>query len=909
VTLCTTAPSTYPDAQARVQLPAVLAMATAVPMLSPRAAAEQELHKQMPPLQTASLTRTNTAHSRPHDPPTNKASTSDTIRTESMPTSPTLQTGHQRFVLTDSIAARYLEDDPKTTLLARRQKIEGYEIYLVEQWACSRSHPTFLITTYTGNPADVVLASVISVPADETEWSPQMRLYFRSLDEFHARRKETPYGTLMITNLSGFPSSLTVIPIPGGELKKYREVFFVNENLKRLGCSGRLGIKLAPPNSATEAKFHQLYRTSEKIPFNASVIELVKLCQVALVLFGKLEPEFADGLLCDVTEKAINDWWIEHGAEYYTVEPHDGILGPTTVAALLGMLMGARNRLSACNAPVAKDVFDIESTKRGVSSFQKSQHIPRTRRLDRQTLDKLRRATAKAASKEGWAVPRAFKSTVAELGGKGGEMVMGMVGAGQKDGIAEVETVDIDQFAELARGEHAKWLWHGKPRKSTTGDMFNRLPGEERSNSSDERDYVKKTLVRELTLDQHILVKWGTTGDSDKKTETFSPDGMERDKDKDPFSKRAAIKAIPGSGFRHIKDVVGLRTHANRLSREEHGRLGLHRSKSDLRSPQRLVDDDEIPPHQAHDQVVDVEPSFTQVLTETPGGSLSDLALDNNLRRLSAHNEPSALRNSVAESDTSIQPPPAEYSVASSIYHGIELNKRLPVAKAYEIPPLLRRTLSGDQLDFYSAPRKDDWWPRHLSFSVAEENVLRWQNIAVTIEDEEVLDDTSSSAKNLNAKLALQNLHSEHLKGLHHKLSLLSNTDTAWVESRLADLHDLEAAADADTETLHSIYYPRLDTYHEVREDAHAAITNNRSQLTMSLRELGNIGDKLDYEIGALRSKVEDVEDALGEFERQVQFVENRANELDRVLGRREGWWHWMIRMTTGIGASPGVET
>jgi FMN phosphatase YigB (HAD superfamily) len=486
-------------------------------------------------------------------------------------------------------------------------------------------------------------------------------------------------------------------------------------------------------------------------------------------------------------------------------------------------------------------------------------------------------------------------------------MVMGMVGAGQKDGIAEVETVDIDQFAELVRGEHAKWLWHGKPRKSTTGDMFNRLPGEERSTSPDDKDPAKKTLTREPTLDQHKLAKRGTTGDSDKKTEFFSPDGIERDKDKDPFSKRAAIKAIPGSGFRHIKDAVGLRTHANKLSREEHGRHGLHRSKSDIRSPQRL-DDDEIPPHQAHDQVADVEPSFTQVLTETPGGSAADLALDKNLRRVSTHNEPSALRNSVAESDTSTLPPPAEDSVAGSIYHGVELNERLPIAEAHEIPPLLRRTLSGDQLDFYSAPRKDDWWPRHLSFSVAEENVLRWQNIVIANEDEDVFDNTDPLARTLTAKLALQNLQSEHLKRLHHKLSLLSNTDTAWVESRLADLHDLEAAADADTETLHSIYYPRLDTYHELREEAHAVITNNRSQLTMSLRELGNIGDKLDYEISALRSKVEDVEDALGEFERQVKFVENRANELDKVLGTREGWWHWTIRVTTGIGARAGAE-
>jgi len=866
----------------------------------------------MPPLQTASLSPTNTARSRPQHP--SKVSTTDRMPNEAMTKSPTSPTGHQRFVMTDSVAARYLEDDPKTTVLARRQKIEGYEIYLVEQWACSRSDPTFLITTYTGNPSDVVLASIISVPADEAEWSPQMRLYFKSLTEHHARPKQTPYGTLMITNLSGFPSSLTVIPIPGGEMKKYREVFVVNENLKRLGCSGRLGIKLAPPSSATEAKFHQLYRTSEKIPFNSSVIELVKLCQVALVLFGKLEPEYADGLLCDVTEKAVNDWWVEFGAEYYTVEPHDGILGPTTVAALLGMLMGARNRLSACSAPVAKDVFDIESTKRGIAHFQKSQHLPKTRRLDRQTLDKLRRATVKAASKEGWAVPRAFKSTVAELGGKGGEMVMGMVGAGQKDGIAEVETVDLDQFVELVRGDHAKWLWHGKPRKSSSGDMFNRLPGEEHSASPEDQEPNKKTLTRESTLDHQRLAKRETTADSNKKHELFSPDGIERDKDKDAFSKRAAIKAIPGSGLRHIKDAVGLRTHASKLSREEHGRHALHRSKSDLRSPQ-YADHDES--RLQYDQssfvssqrtLADGEPSFTKVLTETPRDSATSLALDKGPHKADGHPDPSALRISVAESDTSTQPPAVEDPIDGSIYHGVELNERLPIEEAHEVPPLLRRTLSGDHLDFYQAPRDDEWWPRNLSFSIAEEHVLRWRNIAVVDMDEEAIDDADTSASTLTAKLAAQNLQSVQLKRLHHRLAMLSSTDTAWVTSRLTDLTDLEAAADADIETLESIYYPRLDTYHALREDAHAVITNNRTQLTVGLRELGNMGEKLDYEISALKSKVEDVEDALGEFERQVEFVESRADELDKVLGMREGWWHWMLRITTGIGRPPALS-
>ncbi|KAI8933599.1 hypothetical protein NX059_009329 [Plenodomus lindquistii] len=885
----------------------------AMPMSPSRTHAEKELRRQLSPLQTAPSDRKGTPPSRPT--PASDLVAADTMPDEAKITSSASSTKHKRFVMTDIVAARYIEEDPTTTctVLARRQSIAGYETYFVEQWACSRTHPTFLITTYTGNPDDVVLADILSVPADEAQWSPQMRLYFKSLHESHARPKETSYGTLMITNLSSFPSSLTVIPIPGGDLKKSGEMFIVNENLKRLGCSGRLGIKLAPPSSATQAKFHQLYRTSEKIPFIASVIELVKLCQVALVLFGKLEPEYADGLLCDVTEKSINDWWVEFGAEYYTVEPHDGILGPTTVAALLGMLMGARNRLSACNAAVAKDVFDIESTKRGIAHFQKSQHLPRTRRLDRHTLDKLRRASAKAASKEGWAVPRAFKSTVAELGGKGGEMVMGIVGAGQKDGIAEVETVDIDQFVELVRGDHAKWLWHGKPRKTSSGDMFDRPLEAERSISPDKHDHIIKGLRRENTFDNQKLTKRDTAQDEIKRTETFTPEGTEKGDAKDPSSKRATIKAKSGSGFNHLKNAVTLRTHANKVSREEHGRHGLHRTKSGIKSAQYAdsngtqtsVDYDESATQYSDDplQIVSPQssrdPTFTKNLTETPNGSASALALN---KRPTGRQDPNELRNSVAESDVSDRAPTVESSIAGSIYHGIDLNENLPVEEVHEVPPLLRRTLTGDHLDYHSPARNDDWWARHLSFSIAEESVLKWRSIT-TQDPDEPAPDPQLSNKVLASKYATQNLMSESLKSLHHRLATLSTTDASWVLARLQQITDLEASAEADTETLNSIYYPHLDTYHALREDTHAIIANNRGQLTASLRELSNVGDKMEYEIGALRGKVEDVEDVLGEFERQVEYVEGRVKELEGVLGRREGWLCWGWRMVTGLGS------
>lgn len=314
-------------------------------------------------------------------PPSSTVNTSKVAVSNAKP-----QPAHQRLVLTDPVAFRYLEEDPSITVLERRRRLQGYESYIVEQWICSRVHPTFIITTYTGLEQHSVLVGVLSVPTDEDEWSPRLRVWFKALAKFHARKKETPLGTLMVTNLSGFPSALTVIPVPGGDVKKHREDFIVNENMKRMGCAGRAGLNLASPTSAAQSKFYQLYHTSDRVPFYGAVIELVKLIQVALVLYGKLAPEYADGLICDVTEQAINDWWNDLGTDYFNVDPTDGILGPTTVSAVLGLLLGARNRLHAFGAPVAKDVFDVVSTKRAIAYFQKSQKLHRTRRLDRQTL-------------------------------------------------------------------------------------------------------------------------------------------------------------------------------------------------------------------------------------------------------------------------------------------------------------------------------------------------------------------------------------------------------------------------------------------------------------------------------------------------------------------------------------------
>ncbi|CAK7272387.1 hypothetical protein SEPCBS57363_005104 [Sporothrix epigloea] len=385
---------------------------------------------------------------------------------------------NRRYVVTpDPVAFRYLEEEPCVSVVNRRATLEGYELYVVEQWVCSRQSPTIVIATYTGDSQQSVVVGVLAIPANESDWSARLRIYFKTMEKFHARPKESPLGEIMATNLSSFPSALTVIAVRDGDIRLHRLDFIVNEDLKRLGCSGRSGLTLSEPSRATQEKFQSLYKTSDHIPLTESVVELIKQCQTALFVFEMLDQQYIDGLLCDVTETAIGDWWTKVGAEYYNAEPTDGILGPTTVAALLGMLMGARNRLAWFGVSVSKDVFDIDSMKKAIGSFQKVVKLERTRRLDHHTLHRLHSVTTKAAAGDaGWGVQKAIKSTVEGFGGKRGELVYGMVGGKDRGNIGDIETLDIDKFVGLIYGERPKWLWAGKPMRTPASSASGVLP-------------------------------------------------------------------------------------------------------------------------------------------------------------------------------------------------------------------------------------------------------------------------------------------------------------------------------------------------------------------------------------------------------------------------------------------------
>ena len=812
---------------------------------------------------------------------------------------------HKRLVFADPAAFRYLEEDPSTEVLERHRRLGGYELYYVEQWICSRVHPTFLIATYTGLEQQSIIVGVLNVPTDEDKWSTRLRVYLKALRQFHAREKDTPLGTLMITNLSSFPSALTVIPIPDGDARKHREDFFVNENLKRMDCAGRAGMNLSPPVPATQSKFMQLYRTSDRVPLKNAVLELVKLCQVALVLFGKLEPEYCDGLLCDVTEKAINDWWDDMGYLLFHVDPTDGILGPSTVAAILGILMGARNRLHAFGAPVAKDVFDLVATKRAIAHFQKVQKIePRSRRLDHNTLDKLHRATAKAASGEGWTMHRAVKSTVAELSGKGSDMVRDMVGR-EKIGIADIETLDIETFVELLTGERSKWLWYGKPRKNAQNDAYNHISDEKGQlfTQNDEGDFVWTSPKRESVVDDHRLLGLPTRiysqslRGSQADLESMEPKDTRR---------RNVIGRVTGK----VKGAVGIRGHQQKLSRAEN--TVADNDSSHVTSNRNSLDREsqEVTPSSS---AFGMDSSKSPALTRQPSALPEKVKI---LRR--QYDGVNLASKNVADSDgqesldsdavrSPIEEPPTASVSGDEAFdvrqldppdssHGLYEAKATKFMRDKHVPLSLQRSQSCPTISAQDFKEHYTYrWPRCLSFDLAWEALsgsykadgLDYGAYGLNQEGSEDPEMALADEKTLALDARLM------FEGLRH----LKSRIVPCIEAQIKELAKLDDQATRDQEYVDELYNQKLEEHNELHNASNDLISEERIHMTEALKDLETLGSKFEYELNSLQSKVEDMENGIAEFERQVLHLEARAEEIKE--GPTDSWYRWFLGILT----------
>ena len=649
------------------------------------------------------------------------------------------------------------------------------------------------------------------------------------------------------------------------------------------------------------------------------------------MLFDKLEVDYADGLLCDVTERAINDWWLETGGSHYNIEPHDGILGPTTVAGLLGLLMGARNRLHAVGAPVGKDAFDVEAMKRGIGHFQKQQRVGRTRRLDRKTLDRLHRMSAKAANSEGWTVPKAVKSTVAELSGKGGEMVLDVVGRRDKAGIAEIETCDIDRFVQLVYGERARWLWYGKPLKKSGGNVVGapfRL-GEEKEGLGGKTLMFKEDESGGYSWTARKSVAPGMeNGKKGEQQDEVLVTAPEQDGDEDGF--RGVLKRTSGfkearSGFGRIKGAVGLGSHHHYHKsndskdevpqtprsprspnsqrspndepstpvnqKDQQKRPGMRRSQS---SPVSSIGSPQSPVQEQKHQQFNAEPIPEQSGREVPAPAYATSYREAEPRPSKESDPPSYASKGQNEdgadtaSDHSSETVTVnEPSVAGSVYNEVDLNETLPTGPETEVDVtrLLRRTVSHSRFITTSLQSKsEDAYPRHLSFSLAEESILTWEDIVDSNRD--------PYAQDTRTQLADENFIAKGYQHLRHLISELQTSTATFTQDQLQTLTAVLEKMSSDTSTLDALYQPHAEHLNTLQTSSDGILRDERERLAEAGKQIEGLAAKLEYEIGGLKGRVEDVEGGVEDFEKGVGRVEDRVGELEKEGARDDerGW-------------------
>lgn len=346
-------------------------------------------------------------------------------------------------------------------------EVSGFEIYIVEQWTAERKLST-LITSYTGNSQDKVSAVRVLLPNDSKNWPSEFQDYYNELI-CYSRPKKIKDNTLFITDLSSVPSTLNLLPIECGDFRQVWNNFKINYNLKRLRCVGRSALLLNGLFTASGNKFAQLYKIpvkthSEKIDNNYlhnkdsdpdyknlldakiitddyhnkfstaalekdystiyPIIELVTIIQTCLTYFGLFEPKRKDGLLCNYTKKAINEWWNLYGKCYLSVTKprNEATMGPTTVASIISLILSCFFKLMIMGFISSKEPFDENEFFTAIYSFQKKFGFHNKSEkicLDEYTMEKLFELSAKVSSTDIFNFKTRFKLTFQDIAGKG----------------------------------------------------------------------------------------------------------------------------------------------------------------------------------------------------------------------------------------------------------------------------------------------------------------------------------------------------------------------------------------------------------------------------------------------------------------------------------------------------------
>lgn len=414
------------------------------------------------------------------------------------------------FIFPDMRALYSLDLDSYMDLTYEEIQLFGYEIYIVEQWTSERKLST-IITSLTGNRQDIVTAVRVVLPSDPKLWPGRFKQYYEELMKF-SQPKVMPQGTLFLTNISSMESSLNLLHVECGDLRIVWPVFEINYDLKTLHCAGRSALLLCYPSNASEEKFSQLYKipipkrsgplgilskennllknehgnefTAADLKNNMQqqvgivhglrppalqdvkrgsypVIELITLIQISLNYF-KLRGKniVKDGLLCNGTKRAIGEWWDNYGKLYLGVEKprNEATLGPTTVAALISLVLSCYFKLIVENCINSGDPYDENEFLTGIHNFQKKYDLllhPGRPYLDHRTLEKLFEMSAKFSNRTDiFKFKKLVKSRMQDIVGKGNPIYLSN----------EILTTDIGTLINNIHGGSLGLLFKGKGR-------------------------------------------------------------------------------------------------------------------------------------------------------------------------------------------------------------------------------------------------------------------------------------------------------------------------------------------------------------------------------------------------------------------------------------------------------------
>jgi hypothetical protein len=187
--------------------------------------------------------------------------------------------------------------------------------------------------------------------------------------------------------------------------------------------------------------------------------------------------------------------------------------------------------------------------------------------------------------------------------------------------------------------------------------------------------------------------------------------------------------------------------------------------------------------------------------------------------------------------------------------------------------------------------RNESWWPRHLSFSQAEEAVLVWDEVGWS----------ADSVDKILEPVMREGMATE-AKRVQERVLALEDQVIPWVEQKLEDVEALDVSARRGQEELHALYYQHLDDYRALRTGSSSLLAEERARLVEAVKDVENLGEQLEYDLGALATKIEDVEEGVADFERQVLDVEARVGALEAEEEAREGWLQWTSRIFMGVG-------